>query len=115
MSRYHNTRRIVSESEGARREREIDELNQQFEQPPVLPGNRSIHQQLLAAGVELDSHESDLYAKVTPESTRIVEESDHSSSMFRSEVDGKMWFDLPFAYEPYWRARQLPAHPLDDV
>lgn len=106
MSKYHNAMRVVSESEGARREREIHELEQQFEQPSVLPANRSIHQQLLGAGVELDSHESDLYAKVGPESTRIIEESGHSSSMFQSEVDGQMWYDLPFAYDPFWRAKQ---------
>lgn len=102
MSRYHDARRVISESEGARREREIHELDQQFERPAVLPTNRSLHQQLLAAGVPLDSHESDLYAQVTPESRRIVEESGHSSTMFKSEIDGKMWYDLPFAYDPFW-------------
>ena len=97
--------RIVTESEGARREREIHELDQQFEQPPVVPANRSLHQQLLAAGVEVDNHESDLYAKVTPESTRIIEESGHSSSVFTSQIDGKRWYDLPFAFEPFWNAK----------
>lgn len=106
MSRYHTARRIVSESEGARREREINELDRQFERPAVLPANRSLHQQMLAAGVELDSHESDLYARVTPESTHIVEESGHSSTVFKSEVDGRMWYDLPFAYDPFWAKKQ---------
>lgn len=101
--------RIVAETGGARREREIDELDRQFNRPAVVPTNRSIHQQLLAAGVELDSHESDLYAKVTPESTHIVEESGHSSSVFKSENDGQMWYDLPFAYEPFWRAKPRVA------
>jgi len=100
MSKYHNARQMLAESEGAQREREIHELDQQFDQPSAVPANRSLHQQLLAAGTELDSHESDLYAKVTPESTRIVRESGHSSSVFMS--DGEMWYDLPFAYDPFW-------------
>lgn len=107
MSRYHNARRVVSESEGARAEREIHELDQQFEQPPVVPTNRSIHQQMLAAGVEIDNHESDLYAMVTPESTRILEEAGiaidgHNASVFTSQIDGKRWYDLPFKYDPFW-------------
>ena len=105
MSKYHNARWVIAESDGARREREIAELDRQFEQPPVVPANRSLHRQLLAAGVDLDHHESDLYAMVTPESRRIVEESGHSSTMFTSEVDGKLWYDLPFAFEPFWRAK----------
>lgn len=109
MIDMENTRRIagkiIAESEGARRERAIHELDQQFKQPPVVPSNRSLYQQLLAAGVELEHHESDLYAKVTPESTRIIKESGHSSSVFRSEVDGQMWYDLPFAYKPFWHAK----------
>ncbi len=106
MSRYHHARRTIAESEGATREREIHELDQQFDQPSVLPTNRSLHQQLLAAGVEVDSHESDLYAMVTPESSRIVEESGHSSTMFKSEKDGEMWYDLPFAFDPFWAKKQ---------
>ncbi len=104
-------RRIIAESEGGRREREIHELDRQFEQPPVSPTNRSLHQQLLAAGVELDSHESDLYAKVTPESTRILEDAGividgHNASVFTSQADGEQWYDLPFRYDPFWARKQ---------
>ena len=106
MSWYHHARCVISESEGGRREREIHELDRQFDTPAVVPTNRSLHQQLLAAGVDVDSHESDLYAMVTPESRRIVEESGHGSTMFRSEADGKLWYDLPFAFDPFWAKRQ---------
>jgi len=99
--------RIVAESEGARQIREQHELEQQWGQPPVVPANRSVHQQMLAAGVEIDHHESDLYAKVCPESTRILEEAGiavdgHSARTFTSQVDGEQWYDLPFRYEPFW-------------
>lgn len=107
MSRYHDARRIVSESEGGRREREIRDLDRQFEQPAVVPTNRSLQQQLLAAGVEIDHHESDLYAKVTPESTRILEDAGivvdgHNASVFTSQIDGERWYDLPFKYDQFW-------------
>lgn len=60
---------------------------------------------LLAAGVPLDSHESDLYAKVTPVSRPIVEASGWSRSIFTSQIDGERWYDLPFAFEPWWERR----------
>lgn len=111
MSRYHDARRIVAESDGARDIREQHELEQQWEAPPVAPTNRSIHQQMLAAGVEVDHHESDLYAKVTPESTRILEEAGivvdgHNASTFTSQVDGERWYDLPFKYDTSWDKKQ---------
>jgi hypothetical protein len=71
----------------------------------------SVYQRLKAAGVPLDNHESDLYAKVTPESKAIIEEYDREPhltwpvSTFISQVDGARWYDIPFAYEPWWEAR----------
>jgi len=97
--------RIFAESEGAREIREQHELEQQWGQPSVVPDNRSLHQQLLAAGVELDSHESDLYAKVTPESTAILERAGQRPSTFRNP-EGDLWYDIPFAYEPFWKRKE---------
>ena len=65
----------------------------------------SIYQDLKAAGVPMDNHESDLYAKVTPDSVRIVESHGRSHSRFRSEIDGEMWFDIAFAFEPFWDSK----------
>jgi len=67
----------------------------------------TIYERLLEAGIPLDSHESDLYALVTPESTRIVAGYEHAKNVrtFRSEVDGRQWFDIPFAYLPWWQRR----------
>jgi hypothetical protein len=61
-----------------------------------------IYEQLKVAGVPLDNHESDLYALVTPESTKIVEASGKSVTTFTSQVDKKVWYDIPFAYTPWW-------------
>jgi len=84
----------------------------------MVPANRSLYQQLLAAGVEVDNHESDLYAKVTPESARILEEAGiaidgHNASVFTSQIDGERWYDLPFKFDPFWAKKQLHS-PGDD-
>ena len=67
----------------------------------------SLYLRLKTAGVPLDSHESDLYALVTPESWAIVKASGWGGvTTFTSNIDGKVWFDLPFAYSPWWERRQ---------
>ena len=111
MSRYHDAIKLAygespeERSEGARRERDIHELQQQFDAPPAeTPTNRSLYQQMLVAEVPVDSHESDLYVKVTPESTRIIEEADLQSAptTFTSPMDGEPWYEIPFGYDPFW-------------
>ena len=71
----------------------------------------TIYQELLAADVPLDNHESDLYALVTDASRAIVARYQHREIVktFTSEVDGKLWYDIPFAYTPFWERRQSGA------
>lgn len=58
-----------------------------------------IYEELKNAGVKLDGHESDLYAEVTPVSSEIISRYEFKSNVtkFRSQVDGKCWYDIPFA------------------
>lgn len=75
------------------------------------------YQRLKEAGVPLDNHESDLYAKVTPESTIIITGYENvrkvtgkgaplNVSTFKSNIDGTLWYDIPFAFDPWWEARK---------
>ena len=69
----------------------------------------SIYEQMKAAGVETSNHESDLYAKVTPESKKIVKEYEHRGtvSTFTNRQGGGLWYDIPFAFDPYWHKRGM--------
>lgn len=64
----------------------------------------SIYEEMRRAGVELSSHESDLYARVCDESRHIVEnyEFRESVQIFSSQIDGMLWYDIPFAFDPFW-------------
>jgi hypothetical protein len=62
------------------------------------------YQKLIEAGCKVDNHESDLYAEATPLAIEITKDA-QSRSFFRSEVDGKQWLEIPFAYTPWWAAR----------
>lgn len=63
-----------------------------------------IYAEMLAAGVALDSHESDMYAEVTPASRAIVARYQHRDNVrtFTDAVTGKLMFDVPFSYRPFW-------------
>ncbi len=66
--------------------------------------NTDIYKQLKSADVELSSHESDLYALKDTTSESIIADYKFKSSVtiFRNQRDNKLWYDIPFAYTPYW-------------
>ena len=53
----------------------------------------------------IDHHESDLYVRDTPVSRIVIRQFGRESSSFTSPVDGQRWFDIPFAYEPFWKKK----------
>ena len=70
------------------------------------PEFRDVYAALVAAGCQIDNHESDLYVKADETSRRIIRESGWYCSSFRNQIDGTTWFDLPFAFAPFWNKRQ---------
>ena len=66
-----------------------------------------LYNAILAAGIPHSSHESDLYIPVTEETTKLLAPYQFRGNvqMFNSNKDGKLWYDIPFAYMPYWEAK----------
>jgi hypothetical protein len=64
----------------------------------------TIYSEAKRLGIPIDSHESDLYLKVTPESIELVKKYDISqiNKQFTSQIDKTQWFDIPFAFDPFW-------------
>jgi hypothetical protein len=67
----------------------------------------SIYDEMKRHGVEIDNHESDLYVPVNKVTELIVGAYPFKCNVkkFKSNVDGKMWYDIPFAFEPFWAAK----------
>lgn len=65
----------------------------------------SIYEQMKLANVPLSHHESDLYAKVTPESRAIISTYEFKKNVttFASQIDHDLWYDIPFAFDPFWK------------
>jgi len=68
----------------------------------------SIYEQLKAANIPIDHHESDLYAKVTPESQKIIDAYEFKDNVKRfvcDDIKREIWFDIPFAFDPFWQSK----------
>jgi hypothetical protein len=67
----------------------------------------SLYTDCVAAGLKIDSHESDLYIKDGYEARKLVVDNGKVTLMkeFVSEIDGKPWIEVPFAYDPYWEKK----------
>ena len=57
----------------------------------------------------IDHHASDLYLKVNSTSSLIIGALDNRAllSVFRSQIDNKLWYELPFCYLPAFTRDQL--------
>jgi hypothetical protein len=54
----------------------------------------------------MDSHESDLYLRATPEALELLERfplHKKNAQAFTCEIHGGKWLDIPFAFDPFWQ------------
>lgn len=74
----------------------------------------SLYEALMAAGIPVDNHESDLYAPDTPQVREILARypiSQSNTRRFINQVEGGQWLDIPFAFDPWWIKRQPAGAP----
>jgi len=69
--------------------------------------DKTLYEQAKELGVEIGSHESDMYIPVTPDTQELINNYRFKSqvSRFISNIDSKLWFDVPFAFTPWWDKR----------
>lgn len=71
----------------------------------------TLYDALIAAGIPVDSHESDLYFPVSERSTAILRRhprSHRQAEQFVNQAPGRVgerWWEVPFAYVPWWEDR----------
>ena len=69
---------------------------------------RNIYEKALAAlpASDIDHHETDLYLRKTPASEALIREYEFAANVtiFHDNIDGDIWYDIPFAYTPTWEA-----------
>ena len=74
---------------------------------------RSLFEECVARGIPISSHCSDLYMKRTMESIELLKHYElekKNATVFTSQIKGEgFWYDVPFAYDPYWDKRKAQA------
>lgn len=60
----------------------------------------------LAAGLETDNHESDLYIKDCTKARALLDKYGLPEKPFTSQIDGKSWLEVPFMYTPFWEKKK---------
>jgi hypothetical protein len=65
----------------------------------------SLYQKILYFNIEFDTHCNDLYLYVTDETKDLINSYEFKVNVttFKSAIDGRLMFDVPFAYEDYKR------------
>jgi len=69
---------------------------------------KTIYQEVIERGIEHCNHNSDLYIPVTEETKELVQKyklSGIMASTFYTQDDKTLWYDIPFAYMPYWEEK----------
>lgn len=72
---------------------------------------KTLYAELIAAGVLVDNHESDLYCPDTPAVREILARYPISQANARGFSNqrppnvGERWLDIPFAFLPWWEKR----------
>ena len=73
---------------------------------------------LPADHIDHATYSSDLYIKKTLESAKLIAEYEFKSGVttFVDNIDGCIWYDIPFAYDPFWsgiarKSAQLEGRP----
>ena len=64
----------------------------------------NIYEEMIKLGVQHAHHESDLYVPVNDATTKLVNQYEFKQNvkMFTCNIDKKLWYDIPFAYMPFW-------------
>jgi len=66
-----------------------------------MPDEPDLQSELMAAGIEIDHHESDLYFQGNSVSMSILEKyplHKKNASPFLCNITNTLWMDVPFAY-----------------
>jgi hypothetical protein len=69
----------------------------------------TLYGDLLAAGIPMANHESDLYFADTSDSRAILARFSYSAKLairFGNSQNGEIWWDVPFAFLPWWEGRE---------
>lgn len=79
-----------------------EEISAHLKAAGALPDFWDCLQFLESEGMQIDNHESDLYLPVTRSTSLLLSAFGLRGTVFTSNIDGKLWYDLPFQNRDWW-------------
>lgn len=67
----------------------------------------TFYDECMSLGIASDFHESDMYVPVNEQTTTLLSKYGLKAKKFVSQIDGKAWYDVPFANMKWWRQRSV--------
>ena len=71
----------------------------------AAPKVDKVYDALIDAGCKVEGHESDLFVEETPESMDVLNKLGIVPDKFKESKSGKPWLEIPFAFKPFWDAK----------
>lgn len=72
---------------------------------------KSIYRQALERlpKTDIDHYESDLYLRKSPASVALIANYEYKNivSWFKDAIENGIWYEIPFAYDPFWENRGM--------
>lgn len=71
--------------------------------------SNELFMRIIEFGIPYENHASDLYIPKTEQNTKLIAvyEFKENVTTFISQIEKTMWYDIPFAYQPYWSRRLI--------
>jgi hypothetical protein len=66
---------------------------------------KTLYEEVIALKIPVCSHYSDLYIPVNVETTELIKRHKAKATTFVHQGDQTLWYDIPFAYEPFWERK----------
>ena len=65
----------------------------------------SLYAECVELGIPTQNHASDLYIPANEQTRALLAKHGHRAQTFKNNVEGGLWFDVPFAYVPFWESK----------
>lgn len=73
----------------------------------------NIFERVKERGIQYNNWQTDLYIPVNDETKALIEQYEFRRNIttFVSNIDHKLWYDIPFAYTPGWNTSPVATTP----
>lgn len=66
---------------------------------------KTLYQECVECQIPMRNHASDLYIPANEDTIHLLKKHNKRATTFLNQVEGGLWFDVAFAFDPWWVAK----------